>query len=130
MVDSISSNMATPVSGLADAAASQQRPEPAVQVTRAEAGRHGGNATTRQGGAFPAKDTAGSIEDAFEQINDAMQAWSTGMRFELDDDTQQMVVSIINTESGEVLRQIPSEEVLHVAKMIAQFQGKLVNTKA
>ncbi len=130
MVDSISSNMAAPVSGLADAAVNQQRPEPAVQVTQAEAGRNGGNATAQQGGAFPGKDSAGSIEDAFEQINAAMQAWSTGMRFELDEDTQRMVVSIINTESGEVLRQIPSEEVLHVAKMIAQFQGKLLNTQA
>ena len=59
-----------------------------------------------------------------------MEAWATGMRFELDEDTQQVVVSIIDTQSGDVLRQIPSEEVLHVAKMIAQFQGNLVSVKA
>jgi Uncharacterized flagellar protein FlaG len=39
-------------------------------------------------------------------------------------------VSVVDTQSGEVLRQIPSEEVLHVAKIIAQFQGNKVSTKA
>ena len=130
MVDSISSNMAAPLSGLADAAATQQRPEPAVQVTHTERGRNGGNATSQQGGAFSRNDGSGSVEDAFEEINAAMQAWDTGMRFEIDEDTQQLVVSVIDTKSGDVLRQIPSEEVLHVAKMIAQFQGKLVSVKA
>lgn len=128
MVDSISSNMAAPFGGPTDAAASAQRPEPAVQVTRSEAARNGGNATTQQGDEFSR--AYGSADEAFEEINAAMEAWATGMRFELDEDTQQMVVSIIDTKSGDILRQIPSEEVLHVAKMIAQFQGKLLNVKA
>ena len=128
MVDSISSNMPAPMGGHTDPALNAQRPEPAVQVTGAAAGRHGGNATTQQEQGFTR--SGASTEEAFDEINAAMEAWSTGMRFELDEDTQQMVVSIIDTKSGDVLRQIPSEEVLHVAKMIAQFQGKLLNVKA
>lgn len=130
MVDSISSNIPAPLSGLADAAATPQRPEPAVQVTRPESGRNGGDAATRQDGTFPRADAGGTVEDAFDEINTAMQAWDTGMRFEIDEDTQQLVVSVIDTKSGDVLRQIPSEEVLHIAKMIAQFQGKLISVKA
>lgn len=127
MVDSISSNMPVPLSTQADAAPTQTRPEPAVQVTGAAATRNGGNAASGQESVFA---RAGASENPFEEINAAMQAWSTGMRFEIDEDTQQLVVSIIDSESGEVLRQIPSEEVLHVAKMISQFQGKLLNVKA
>ena len=128
MVDSISSNMPASLGGHTDPAYNAQRPEPAVQVTHTAAGRNGGNATTQQEQGYSR--SGASPDEAFEEINAAMDAWSTGMRFELDEDTQQMVVSIIDTKSGDVLRQIPSEEVLHVAKMIAQFQGKLLSVKA
>ena len=77
-----------------------------------------------------ANEQGGSPQDAFEEINAAMQAWATGMRFEIDEDTQQLVVSIVDNKSGEVIRQIPSEEVLQVAKMITQMRGQLVNVKA
>lgn len=128
MVDSISSNFASVQLGAAVATPVPERPEPAVQVTGASAGRNGGNAADQNGaGPFAGKS---SPEDAFEEINAAMQAWNTGMHFEIDEDTQQLVVSIVDSKTGDVLRQIPSEEVLHIAKMIAQFQGKLVSTKA
>lgn len=130
MVDSISSNMAGPQPGTPVAAPMPARPEPAVQVTTVSAGRNGGNATAQQGQTGQPSGGSPTLEDAFEQINAAMQAWDTGMRFEIDEDTQQLVVSIVDTKTGDVLRQIPSEEVLHVAKMIAQFQGNLVSTKA
>lgn len=130
MVDSISSNMPAPLSALADTAPTQARPEPAVQVTGTAAARNGGDAAARQNGAGAQRGGAEHPQEAFEEINAAMQAWDTGMRFEIDEDTQELVVSIIDSQSGEVLRQIPSEEVLHVAKMIAQFQGNLVSTKA
>lgn len=130
MVDSISSNVAAPLGAQASAAPVPARPEPAVQVTGTAAGRHGGNATAQQGGNTHIPRGAESPEQAFEEINTMMQAWDTGMRFEIDEDTQRVVVSIIDTKSGDVLRQIPSEEVLHVAKMITQFQGKLLSVKA
>ena len=127
MVDSISSNMAAPLSSLTDATPTQSRPEPAVQVTNVASSRNDGNASSRQNG-NPSQPLA--PEDAFDEINHAMQAWDTGMRFEIDEDTHKLVVSIIDSKSGDVIRQIPSEEVLHVAKMIAQFQGNLISTKA
>jgi len=129
MVDSISSNMAVPLSALAGAAPTPARPEPAVQVTATANSRNGGNATSHDGAARR-PETAETPEQAFDEINAVMQAWDTGMRFEIDEDTQQLVVSIIDTTTGDVLRQIPSEEVLHVAKMITQFQGNFVSTKA
>ena len=83
----------------------------------------------------PDKSTSGqsgnqSLEQAIEQLNSEMQAWSTGMRFEVDDDAQRVVISIIDSASGEVLRTVPSEAVVRVAKMIVQFQGNMVDTKA
>src|SRR5690606_14993347 len=130
MVDPLSSNMASPLVGQPNAAVTPVRAEPAVQITHMEGGRNGGNAAAQQGGTEARSDTAPTPKAVFEELNATMEAWDTGMRFEIDEDTQQLVVSVIDTKSGDVLRQIPSEEVLHVAKMIAQFQGKFINVKA
>lgn len=70
------------------------------------------------------------LERTIEQINDSMKAWSTGMRFEIDEDAQRVVVSIVDSESGEVLRTVPSDAVLRVAKMIVQLQGGTINVRA
>jgi flagellar protein FlaG len=128
MVDSISNNMAAPQSTLATP--TQVLPEPAVQVTSAAAGRHGGNATPQHGGKGYPQSTFDNPEQAFDEINAMMKAWDTGLRFEIDEDTHKVVVSIIDTTTGDVLRQIPSEEVLHVAKMITKFQGQILDVKA
>lgn len=71
-----------------------------------------------------------SLEAALAQLNQNMQAWSTGVRFEVDPDTQRLVVSLVDSESGEIIRAVPSKAVLQISKMIAQFQGNTINTKA
>ncbi|HLR82652.1 MAG TPA: flagellar protein FlaG [Paenalcaligenes sp.] len=71
-----------------------------------------------------------SIESALEQLNAQMHPWATGMQFEMDPELERLVVSIIDKETGAVLRSIPSETLLRVAKMITTFQGQHVNTHA
>lgn len=71
-----------------------------------------------------------TLDKALETLNQDMQAWSTGLRFDIDPDTQRIVLSIVDNDSGEVIRTVPSEAVMAVAKMIAQFQGKGISTKA
>ena len=89
------------------------------------------NATSNQSyGQTPEQASNQSLEQAIEQMNSEMQAWSTGMRFEVDDDAQRVVISIIDSATGEVLRTVPSDAVVRIAKMIVQFQGNTVDTKA
>lgn len=71
-----------------------------------------------------------TLDKALETLNQDMQAWSTGLRFDIDPDTQRIVLSIVDNDSGEVIRTVPSEAVMTVAKMIAQFQGKGISVKA
>lgn len=71
-----------------------------------------------------------SIDSALEQLNENMRAWATGVRFDVDPDTQRLVVSLVDNESGDVIRTVPSDAVLQISKMIAQFQGNGINTKA
>lgn len=73
--------------------------------------------------------TKSDKNNALEQINSSLQAWSTGMRFKMDDEAQRLVVSIVDNETGEVLRTVPSDAVIQIAKMIVQLQGNAVNVK-
>lgn len=104
-------------------------PEAAVSITpaagAADQGGTGGATSeqARQAGQLP-------VEKALEEINRSMQAWSTSLRFEVDPDVKRVVVSIIDKESGEVLRTIPNEVVLRVAKMLVNLQGQAVATSA
>ena len=70
------------------------------------------------------------LDKTLEQLNESMQAWSTGMRFDVDEDAQRVVVSIVDSATGEVLRTVPSDAVIRVAKMIVQLQGGAVDTRA
>jgi len=74
--------------------------------------------------------TRPSLEKALEEINSQMQAWSTQLQFKMDPDVHRLVVTVIDSETGDTLRTIPSEAVLKIAKMIMKFQGNAVETKA
>jgi flagellar protein FlaG len=99
-------------------------PDASVQVTASAQGQKSDSAT--QGDTAQDNPAAGSLNE----LNANMQAWATGLRFEIDPDAHRLVVSIIDSHSGEVLRTVPSEAVIRVAKMIVQLQGQFVDTKA
>lgn len=103
----------------------------AVNVTPNTSAQSGSNNTqTSTFGKEQTTRTEQTVNDALNKVNDSMQAWATGIRFEMDDDTEQMVVKLVNNETGDVIRQVPSEAMLKVAKMIIQLQGGSINTQA
>jgi flagellar protein FlaG len=52
------------------------------------------------------------------------------VEFSLDADSGRVVVKIIDSATQEVVRQIPMEEMLALAKALDKFQGLLLHTKA
>ena len=70
-----------------------------------------------------------TLDDTLDQINNSLQAWSTGIRFNMDDEAQRLVVSIVDNKTGEVLRTVPSDAVIQIAKMIVQLQGNAISVK-
>ena len=69
------------------------------------------------------------LDDTIEELNQRMQAWSTGLKFSVDEDAQRVVVSIVDTATGDVIRTVPSDAVLKVAKMLVPIQGQIVDPK-
>lgn len=87
------------------------------------------DAVKREEPADPAVQAVGTaaMETAVKAINDALQALSTNLRFEADEQSGKMLVKVIDGETGELLRQIPSETTLQIARSLDKMAGHFVN---
>lgn len=71
-----------------------------------------------------------SLKDAIKLLNDQMSSQSQGLGFSYDDSTNTPVVTVRNLESGQVVRQIPSSDLLRLAHRLEELKGILYNAKA
>ncbi len=79
----------------------------------------------------PQPPSAEELKNAVAVINQAMQQSNRNLEFSVDSDTHQTVVKMVDTSTGELLRQFPSEATLAISRGIEQFQqGLLVTQKA
>lgn len=69
------------------------------------------------------------LQEAAEQLNRQMQRNQRDLSFSVDDAADKIVVTVKNTESGEVVRQIPSEAALKLARNLADVKGLLEDKK-
>lgn len=72
------------------------------------------------------KTAADDIRRVAQQSNQNLQ-----FEFSMDTDTNKTVVKVVDRQTGELIRQIPTEETLAIARSIDQFQKSLlINQKA
>jgi flagellar protein FlaG len=74
--------------------------------------------------------TQEAVAAAVQSANAYVQSVSSSLQFSLDQETGRTVVKMIDTETAEVLRQFPSEEMLAISKSIDRMQGLLINREA
>ncbi|MNJ12618.1 flagellar protein FlaG [compost metagenome] len=70
------------------------------------------------------------LEKAVKDIREFVQASQRKLDFALDDSTGRVVVKVIATESGDVIRQIPSETALKLAQSLSEAGSLLFTDKA
>ncbi len=78
-------------------------------------------------------DTEGAkkrLDNAIRLMNDRMQDGGRGLAFTVDPSITPPVVTVTNQETGEVVRQIPNEVIIRMARSIDQAKGNLLNAKA
>lgn len=69
------------------------------------------------------------LEQAVTDIRKFVQAAQRNLDFSIDDSTHQVVVKVIATDSGEVIRQIPSETALKLAQSLHDASSVLFDAK-
>ena len=67
------------------------------------------------------------LTSSLEMINQAMRDGGRNLSFNIDHSVQGPVVMVQNTDTGEVIRQIPNEAVVRVAHNIDALKGVLYN---
>lgn len=70
------------------------------------------------------------LQKAVEHINRTLDIERNSLQFEVDADTGKTVVRLIDKHTGDVLRQVPSEEVLAIARAIPPISGALIKDTA
>ncbi len=70
-----------------------------------------------------------NLQDAVKALNEQMAATKTGLGFSVDKSLNTPVVTVRNSATGEVVRQIPTETVVRVAHSIDDMKGILLNAK-
>jgi len=70
------------------------------------------------------------IAKTAKQMESFVQSMGRELNFSVDQASGYSVVRVINPQTGEVIRQLPSEELLKIAEMFEQTNSALVNQKA
>ncbi|MEQ1529779.1 MAG: flagellar protein FlaG [Methylococcales bacterium] len=64
-----------------------------------------------------------TVKTAAATGNSILQATNRNLEFQVDDSTKRVVVKIVDSQSGKVLRQIPSEDMLAFIDKMQQLEG-------
>jgi len=67
------------------------------------------------------------LKSALDSMNHAVQALSHGstLEFTVDPDTRINMVKVVDKSTNEVIRQMPTEEALDIAKALDKLQGMM-----
>jgi len=61
------------------------------------------------------------MQAAVEQMKDYAQVMSRQLQFDVDEDSGKTVVRVVDKDSGDIIRQIPSDEVLALARHMKEL---------
>ena len=70
------------------------------------------------------------LEQALSRVREVFQQAAPRLEFSIDPDLDRVVVKVMNGDSGEVIRQIPQQEVIELAKSLESPTGLLLHHKA
>lgn len=66
---------------------------------------------------------------AAEKINEFIESFTRDIQFTIDRDSERVVLKVVDRKSGDVIRQIPSEEALEIAKVLDELKGLIIKEK-
>lgn len=69
-------------------------------------------------------------QQAADSISDLLASMPKNLNLSVDEDLGRIVVKFMDPETKEVIKQIPSEEALELAKSLSKMRGMFVETRA
>ena len=68
------------------------------------------------------------LDDAISKVESFLKVQNRDLAFSIDEETNRSIVTVKDSQSGDVIRQIPSEEVLELAERIQELQQDVGNS--
>ncbi len=103
----------------------QRMPRASEQI---DAGRKNANEEPdKNQGSADAKNV--QAEELLSKIKALTEDGLYSVRFENDERSKELVVKIVDTETQEVIRQVPAEELLGMKAALAELRGNIVDTR-
>jgi len=76
------------------------------------------------------KQSVEELTGVVDQLNGYLEGTHRSLRFSIDDDSGRTIVRVLDTETDEVIRQIPSEETLAVIRHFTELTGYIFDEVA
>ena len=76
---------------------------------------------------YNAEDMRQSIKQAIDNLNQQLKDNGRDLSFQMDETINRPIITVRNLQTGEVVRQIPNEEVVRMAHSIEAGKGLLFN---
>ncbi|QSX35515.1 flagellar protein FlaG [Shewanella avicenniae] len=76
------------------------------------------------------QDAQAELSQVALDLTETMSMMKKGLEFKVAEQDGQPVVSVVDVDSGDVIRQIPSEEALKLAEKMSEVAGLLMKTEA
>ena len=70
--------------------------------------------------------SADEIQQDIAKINDQLESMNRSIRFSIDEGTKDIVVRVVDENTGEVVMQIPPDEMLRLRERLSEMSGLLV----
>jgi flagellar protein FlaG len=94
----------------------------------------GATTVTNGNGSNGGASASAGLEQALQDLNGYVQNVQRNLQFDVDDTSGHTVIRVVDSETAEVIRQIPSEEVLALARHLKSMgegeQGLFLKEKA
>lgn len=104
----------------------QPPPSTAVQVVAAAPAKVAATSEPKRAQA-EAAEMQRNVKEAIERLNEQMRKTGRNLNFAMDQQIDRMVITVKNSETGEVIRQIPDEAIVKAAHQIEALKGLLHN---
>ncbi len=69
------------------------------------------------------------LQEAVEKVNATVQAFHTGLRFRIHEESERIMVQVVNLTDNEIIKEIPPEKLLHVVAQIQNIIGLFIDTR-
>ena len=69
------------------------------------------------------------LKNKTDKLNQVMDLFNYSIQFSIDDESNRTVIKVVNSETDEVIRQIPPKGILQLMRRLDQMVGVIIDEK-